>query len=784
MTRARRNRATGLALVLALASCHRETPAVALQVDAVDGGEATPSPAQALVSAPGRELWFAEGPGREAILARERGDHARARTELEALLAQDSISAADRGAAELLLALEDLAAGDRKRAVQRLEQARSAAALAAIEPRLRLLQAQALLDDGEPAAALALVEALPLAAVAGSSLAGDRLVVLADAKLRSHDEAGARADYRRYLAEHPRGDRRAEVETKLARTLAASTADAERDEAIALYEGLLMSVPLSDFGEEAARELPRLQRARAAGPTRGGAAARAFERQAELARIDALVDRSRYRQAIKAADAFLALKGTTPLERCRALFDKGTAVFKQRERAKARPQFEAAVAQCKAAGDDGTDLGIKAAYQAARGRYAEGKHAAAAAEFEALAAIASKHSFGDDAWVLAGESWAEAGDDAAARKAWERALALSGDMAEEARRRLLVAAFVRGDAPEVLRLCDDGLAAKWLGAAERGKLLYFRGRALQRMGDEAGARTAYLAVLDAGPLEYPALQALSRLRELGDAAWAEATAKLEGVGSDADAPATPADEAALMLARLGLGQWAQDELESAKIDGWPAVLVLNQAGLYTGAQKLLAKMGSAWRSTPPGRAWSKYRAAHPQPFVELIAPGEPRLGVPQWLTYAIMQTESRFDPSATSFAGARGLIQLMPSTARAVAKQAGVALDDEDALYDPATNLEIGMHHLASLVARFGGSDGAVALAIPSYNAGAGAVEKWLDEHGSLDLDVFIEGIPYDETRKYTQSVLGRWLAYRLLYRGEAPLAERLPYLALTLSRG
>jgi soluble lytic murein transglycosylase len=60
-------------------------------------------------------------------------------------------------------------------------------------------------------------------------------------------------------------------------------------------------------------------------------------------------------------------------------------------------------------------------------------------------------------------------------------------------------------------------------------------------------------------------------------------------------------------------------------------------------------------------------------------------------------------------------------------------------------------------------------------------VEKWLDERRAWDLDVFIEGIPYDETRKYTQSVLGRWLAYRVLYgEGDDPLA-RVPYLDLKL---
>lgn len=771
-------RRAGLALALALA-CHRETPAVALQVDG--GAEATDLPPEVERRlAPERDLWFAEGPGREAILARERGDHGTALAKLDALLADPALSRDDRGAAQWLRGLEDLERGDHLAAAKRFDEARQAPALAKVELRLRLLQAQALLDGSDPAGALALVDALDAATLRGSPLQGDAVIVRADARLRTDDIAGAQAEYRRYLAEFAGGDRRHEVTAKLARSLSRSDDAAVREQAIELYQSLLLAVPLSSYAEEAERELPRLQAAR---PGKG-AASREFERQVALARLDAMVDRSRYRQAIRAADELLASKGLTPLQRCQALFAKGTAVFKQRERAKSRPHFEAAFAQCKLAGAAGEDLGVKAAYQAARGRYAEGKHELAAQAFESLANAHAKHSYADDAWVLAGESWAEAGDEARARKAWEQALAVDGDMLEEARRRLLVAAFGRGDDAEALRLVDAGLASSKPSIAERAKLHYFRGRALQRMGDVEGAEAAWLAVLDAGPLEYPALQALSRLRELGDRAWRGGIARLDApAAAGADATAAPVgSDAALVLARLGLGEWAQDELRSASIKGWPAAYVLNQAGLYTGAQKLIASMGTTWRSTPPAQAPREWTAAHPQPFLELIEPGEPRLGVPKWLTYAIMQTESRFDPHATSFAGARGLIQLMPSTAKAVAQQAEVVLRSDEALYDPATNLELGMHHLASLVARYGGGDPAVALAIPSYNAGAGAVEKWLAARGGLDLDVFIEGIPYDETRKYTQSVLGRWLAYRVLY-GEQGTAERVPYLALRITR-
>jgi soluble lytic murein transglycosylase len=239
-----------------------------------------------------------------------------------------------------------------------------------------------------------------------------------------------------------------------------------------------------------------------------------------------------------------------------------------------------------------------------------------------------------------------------------------------------------------------------------------------------------------------------------------------------------------VLARLGLGPEARQELRLGGIEGWPSIAVLNQAGLYAAAQVELANLGTHWRSSPPGvGSRARWEGAHPRPFLEIIGPGEPSHRVPSLLTYAIMQTESRFDPGVTSFAGARGLVQLMPATARGLAKGAGVELDDERALYDPALNLELGMRYLGRLAARYEGEgDGPVALAIPSYNAGAGAVDRWLGERGDWELDLFIESIPYDESRKYTQSVLGRWLAYRWLY-GDAPPHERLPYLPLVTPR-
>lgn len=744
------------------------------------------APAEEPVLAPERALWFATGPGREAIVARERRDHVTARARLDALLSQSDLDADARGAAELLRALEHLEADEPGEAAERFAAARGAAALAPIELRLRYWEARARLDAGQPERARALLDGVDAKVWAAAAVGGDARMVEADARQRTHDPSGAEAAYRAYLRDEPSGARRFEARAKLARLLVERDDPAAHREALALYDELRRSVPLSDYADEAEAKIPALERE--LGPLRKGAEAKAYEHELALIHAEAQLDRHRYDKAKKAVDRLMAKGKLTADQRCRAWFVKGTALFKQSHRADARAPFERADAECERAGKAQETLRVRSRYQAARGRYAEGKYDAAGQAFEALAEQHPKHSYADDALVLAGESWESHGDAKRAERAYLRAIdEHPGDMLHEARRRLLVMRLSTGANDEALALIDAALARPIDIPVEHAKLLYFRGRVLDRLGRADEATTAWVAVLGVAPLDYPALQALSRLRERGADALALGLERLGrgGPGSGA-APREPRVESetlrrAEVLARLGLGLEARDELRHGKISGWPSIEVLNQAGLHPAAQVELANLGTRWRSTPPDAEHrSRWEAAHPRPFSEIIGPGEPEHRVPELLTYAIMQTESRFDPGVTSFAGARGLVQLMPATARGLAKGAGVSLDSDGALFDPALNLDLGMRYLGRLTARYEGEgDGPVALAIPSYNAGAGSVDRWLGERGKWDLDIFIESIPYDETRKYTQSVLGRWLAYRWLY-GHGEPTERIPYLPLT----
>lgn len=134
-----------------------------------------------------------------------------------------------------------------------------------------------------------------------------------------------------------------------------------------------------------------------------------------------------------------------------------------------------------------------------------------------------------------------------------------------------------------------------------------------------------------------------------------------------------------------------------------------------------------------------------------VLAGARRYAVDPALVYGLMRAESAMQPDARSHAGALGLLQLMPATAAAVARRNGLRYDGANSLTDPEVNVPLGIAHLGELYQKFDGNWVRVAAA---YNAGANAVERWLDEHPDLAPDVWIETLPYYETRDYVPRVL------------------------------
>ena len=165
----------------------------------------------------------------------------------------------------------------------------------------------------------------------------------------------------------------------------------------------------------------------------------------------------------------------------------------------------------------------------------------------------------------------------------------------------------------------------------------------------------------------------------------------------------------------------------------------------------------------PTTRWA-WECTFPSPFAYAVSRAERTESLPAGLAHAVMRQESGFDPSVVSPARAIGAMQLLPETASAVATEMNRA-HDRAWLVRPSHNITLGAHYLASLITRF---HGRIPLAVASYNCGPETVEKWTGRSAGLDVDMFVETIPYAETRGYVVRVMSNYARYAYLAKGDA----------------
>jgi soluble lytic murein transglycosylase len=175
------------------------------------------------------------------------------------------------------------------------------------------------------------------------------------------------------------------------------------------------------------------------------------------------------------------------------------------------------------------------------------------------------------------------------------------------------------------------------------------------------------------------------------------------------------------------------------------------------------------------------RNAYVNGLAEFVKSGFPQISVPNdylgsWtMIHAISRQESNFDRQAVSRVGARGLMQLMPGTARETAPRAGLSYNPAS-LTDPSYNVSLGSTYFGQLMTQYGGN---YVLSVAAYNAGPGNVNKWLrangDPRNGVDVISWIESIPLSETRSYVQRVLENAVVYDLLNPARANVKGRNP---------
>ncbi|RYG27271.1 MAG: lytic transglycosylase domain-containing protein [Burkholderiales bacterium] len=191
---------------------------------------------------------------------------------------------------------------------------------------------------------------------------------------------------------------------------------------------------------------------------------------------------------------------------------------------------------------------------------------------------------------------------------------------------------------------------------------------------------------------------------------------------------------------------------------------LEHGGEFMLAAQLAQEIGAPQLSISiAGLADSRGTPLDPLNFPHDALPQEARLATDRAAVFAIARQESMFQIDAVSSVGARGLMQLMPGTAKEVASEVGVAYSPDRLVSDPEYNALLGSTYLGKQLNRY---DGSLVLAAAAYNAGPGNANKWIKAHGDprdgkVDPVVWVELIPFQETRTYVKRVLGNYLVYR-----------------------
>jgi len=293
------------------------------------------------------------------------------------------------------------------------------------------------------------------------------------------------------------------------------------------------------------------------------------------------------------------------------------------------------------------------------------------------------------------------------------------------------------------------------GGPQRTAARFWLGKMAEAQGDTAQARATWVALAHEDSLGYYGMRA-RRATKLGPLAFAAPSA-----------PTLPPPAVLAGLARIdtlllaGLDSEAQAEVRVVlahppqELD---ALLAWSEGLSTRGYGSAAVRLGWQAALLAPGDV-RVLRAIFPWPNRTAVQAEAEEFGVDALLLAALVRQESVFDVEALSPAGARGLAQLLPSTAALLARGLDVAFYP-DWITVPDLNLHLGAAHLAELIKQFGRVDAAIA----AYNAGPVPVRRWLVRAGADDPDRFIELIPYAETRGYVRSLLRNRELYRALY--------------------
>ena len=491
---------------------------------------------------------------------------------------------------------------------------------------------------------------------------------------------------------------------------------------------------------DAARELSTVGRPSAADQLKIG---RVFMRHSNPAR------------AATAFDAYFT-RGKPPVaERVAIQLELGTALFNIRQYPAAERRLRAAVtAGANASSARGTVA--QALYMLGRSQYRRGATTTARTTFTRVVREHAGTNAAARAHFTLGDIDHDANRIESARTHYRAVIAKDVADAPLAAMRLGSMALVDGRPRAAADLFSERYAREDATSGERQQMGFWWAQSLQRAGAADSAKIIYREVLRINPFSYYGMRAAELLDE-------QAVPLAPGPDVPEDARRRAADALDVVDVLRDAGLTDEATFESARAARRNANAAYALAYEYH-ARGLTARGISLGREIQRGEGeWNRksLELVYPFPYRQEIVAGARAHEVDPYLMAGLIRQESMFNPRARSVAGALGLMQVMPATGRRVASGIGMSGFTPAQLTDPAVNLRLGAKYLADQIET---QNGRIIDAVAAYNAGPHRITAWRAFPEYRDDDLFIERIPYQETRDYVKIVTQNARIYRLLY--------------------
>lgn len=458
---------------------------------------------------------------------------------------------------------------------------------------------------------------------------------------------------------------------------------------------------------------------------------------------------------------------SSPQETCEKAFLKGQVVFRLRRRDEAYGHWKHAAEACR---NVDAEVHVRALYALGKRAYDVGELDTTQAAFSELYAAYPERSHADDALLYLARVARQRGDAAAERAAVDDAVTKypGGDMVFEIAWEHLEPAYRAG----AWQAFVDGLSSLALPAHDdqyysQGRLEYFAARAHEKLGRPDEAQKLWTSVWLKYPFSFYGYLSHEVLAANGNKPPEIAMQQTNPAWLETDRWTFSVAHRLLRAGATEAAAAVSGGFSQGGDDLWRRAYTLDRAGVYPSSHNIVRRKISGVPWLVDGQAnETQMRVAWPNPFGRVVeaacdaeaAQAGAALVDPAFPT-AIMREESSFIEDIESYAGALGLMQLMPAT----------ALGHDDDVNPPATpdrlktadvNVRVGVDHIYALARRWNGHP---ALMAAAYNAGSGALGKWIKRLPNDDIALFVEDIPPLQTRDYTKRVVGSYAAYLYL---------------------